>query len=152
MTRGSTYGANPTTGKKTKAQSTVRQSALLRTIGEPRTGAEASQCPPFGHSLLVRIRARCIAGFAGASGFAHLAVGGFEDPVEVGAAVAEEAPCGARAGEGVEVEGREDDAFVGATELRDLVAAGVGDERRAVEALAVLGAGAVRGDHGHHVR
>src|SRR5262249_51385432 len=69
------------------------------------------------------------------SALARLAVGGGEDAVEIGAAIAEEAPGGARPPDGGEVEGRGDDALVGAPQLGDLVPARVGDERRAVEDL-----------------
>src|SRR5580704_8224740 len=59
--------------------------------------------------------------------------------VEVRAPVAEEAPGGAVGGEEIEVEAGGDDALVVAAQLGDQIAAMVGDERRAIEALAAAG-------------
>src|SRR4051794_27467410 len=72
-----------------------------------------------------------------------------EPPVKVGPPVAEEAERRAVLLRLTEVERRHQCARLLRSELREDVAALVADEAVAVEALAVLGADAVGGDHRH---
>src|SRR5262245_10076442 len=79
-----------------------------------------------------------------------------DGPVQVGPAVAEQAPGMAVLADLVEVEGRGDDLLAVVVGLGDDGAGVVGNEGMAVERdlelLALLRADAVRGDERHHVR
>src|ERR1700722_18248416 len=75
-----------------------------------------------------------------------------ERPIELGPPVPEEPPRAARPPDASEVEREGSDASLRLSELRHLVAARVADERRAVEALAVLRPDAVRRHDRDHVR
>src|SRR5262245_35182662 len=120
----------------------------IRTIPASITRSRAA-CPP-----VVSRSTQAMGPASAASAAATVQL--HERPVEVGPAVAEQAPGVAVAADLLEVEARRDHLFAVVVRLRDDRASVVRDEGMAVEGdrqlLALLRADAVRGDERHHVR